>query len=129
LFARFPSRKIGPRGYLTHNFNIAGYGSSRSKEQGQVPTAAEKREKLAMMSDVFRRVYERKHFESAQERNLFLDKMVAWFDRLFDAWQEETMSDLKDRLRGLGVKEKEVNDAIAQIEAGLPHKSPKRPVN
>jgi hypothetical protein len=92
-----------------------------------VPTAAEKREQLAMMSDVFRRVYERKNFKSAEDRNLFLDKMVAWFDRLFDAWQEETMNDLKDRLRGLGVKDKELNDAIGQIEAGLPHKSPKRP--
>ena len=90
-----------------------------------MPTAAEKREKLAMMSGVFRRVYEKKQFQSAEERNLFLDKMVAWFDRLFDAWQDETMNDLKNRLRGLGVKEKELNEALTQIEAGLPHKSPK----
>ena len=79
------------------------------------------------MSSVFRRVYERKHFNSPEERNLFLDKMVAWFDRLFDSWQEETMKDLKGRLRGLGVRENEVDDAIAQIEAGLPRKRPKRP--
>lgn len=90
-------------------------------------TAAEKREKLVVMSSVFRRVYERKHFNSAEERNLFLDKMVAWFDRLFDAWEEETMNDLKARLRGLGVRENEVNDAIAQIEADLPRKHRRRP--
>jgi hypothetical protein len=56
---------------------------------------------------------------------LFLDKMAARFDRLFDAWQEETMEDLKQRLRSLGVTEKEVNEAIAQIEAGLNDKKPK----
>jgi len=97
------------------------------KEQGAnpVPSAKAKQEKLAMMSDVFRRVYERKSFKSAEDRNLFLDKMVAWFDRLFDAWQEETMEDLKQRLRSLGVSEEEVNEAIAQIEAGLDDKKPK----
>ena len=56
-----------------------------------------------MMSDVFRRVYEKKNFASAQDRDRFLDKMVAWFDRLFDAWQEETMDDLKIRLKTLGI--------------------------
>ena len=90
-----------------------------------MPSAKAKQEKLAMMSDVFRRVYERKSFKSAEDRNLFLDKMVAWFDRLFDAWQEETMEDLKQRLRSLGVSEEEVNEAIAQIEAGLDDKKPK----
>lgn len=78
------------------------------------------------MSDVFRRVYERKSFKSADERNLFLDKMVAWFDRLFDAWQEETTDDLKHRLRSLGVTDEELNEAIAQIEAGLDRTKPKR---
>jgi hypothetical protein len=99
----------------------------QTKEEKLVPTAKEKREKLAMMSDIFRRVYERKQFKSAAERNLFLDKMVAWSDRLFDVWQEETMDDLKQRLRSLGVKEKELSDAIAQIEAGLPDRSLKKP--
>jgi hypothetical protein len=63
-------------------------------------------------------VYERKRFKSAEDRNLFLDKMVAWFDRLFDAWQEETPDDLKRRLRILGVTEEELDEAIAEIEAG-----------
>jgi hypothetical protein len=94
-----------------------------------VPSANEKREKLALMSDLFRRVYERKSFKSAEERNLFLDKMVAWFDRLFDAWQEETMDDLKHRLRALGVTEDELNEAIAQIEAGLDDIKQKRTEN
>jgi hypothetical protein len=83
-----------------------------------VPSAKDKQEKLAMMSDVFRRVYERKSFKSAADRNLFLDKMVAWFDRLFDAWQEETMEDLKQRLRSLGVTEDELNEAINRVGAG-----------
>lgn len=82
-----------------------------------MPTPKEKREKLAVMSDVFRRVYEKKHFKSPEERHRFLDKMVAWFDRLFDAWQEETMDDLKIRLKALGITEEELNEAIAQIEA------------
>ena len=90
-----------------------------------MPSPEEKREKLAMMSDLFRRVYERKRFKSAAERHMFLDKMVAWFDRLFDAWQEETMDDLKHRLRLLGVTEEELNEAIAQIEAGLDDIKPK----
>ena len=81
------------------------------------------------MSDLFRRVYERKTFKSAEERNLFLDKMVAWFDRLFDSWQEETMDDLKHRLRALGVTEEELNAAVAQIEAGLDDIKPKRTEN
>ena len=79
-----------------------------------------------MMSDVFRRVYERKTFKSAEERNLFLDKMVAWFDRLFDAWQDETMDDLKPRLRGLGVSEEELNETIVQIEGSSHHVKSKR---
>jgi len=79
-----------------------------------------------MMSDLFRRVYERKSFKSAEDRNLFLDKMVAWFDRLFDAWQDETMDDLKHRLRALGVTEEELNEAIAQIEARPDHIKRKR---
>ena len=82
-----------------------------------------------MMSDLFRRVYERKSFKSADDRNLFLDKMVAWFDRLFDAWQDETMEDLKNRLRALGVTEEELNEAIAQIEARPDHLKPKRTEN
>lgn len=82
-----------------------------------------------MMSDLFRRVYERKSFKSAEDRNLFLDKMVAWFDRLFDSWQEETMDDLKHRLRALGVTEEELNAAVAQIEAGLDDIKPKRTEN
>jgi hypothetical protein len=94
-----------------------------------VPSPKDKREKLAMMSDLFRRVYERKNFKSAEDRNLFLDKMVAWFDRLFDAWQDETMDDLKRRLRALGVTEAELNEAIAQIEAGLDDIKPKRTEN
>ena len=94
-----------------------------------MPSPKDKREKLATMSDLFRRVYERKTFKSAEERNLFLDKMVAWFDRLFDSWQEETMDDLKHRLRALGVTEEELNAAIAQIEAGLDDIKPKRTEN
>lgn len=94
-----------------------------------MPSPRDKREKLAMMSDLFRRVYERKSFKSAEDRNLFLDKMVAWFDRLFDAWQDETMDDLKHRLRALGVTEEELNEAIAQIEAGLDDIKPKRTEN
>ena len=82
-----------------------------------------------MMSDLFRRVYERKSFKSAEDRNLFLDKMVAWFDRLFDAWQDETMEDLKNRLRALGVTGEELNEAIAQIEARPDHLKPKRTEN
>lgn len=91
-----------------------------------MPSAKEKQEKLAMMSGVFRRVYERKRFESPEERNLFLDKMVAWFDRLFDAWQEETMDDLKRRLGDLGITEEELNDAMAHIEDGSDHVKTKR---
>lgn len=94
-----------------------------------MPSPKDKREKLATMSDLFRRVYERKTFKSAEERNLFLDKMVAWFDRLFDSWQEETMDDLKHRLRALGVTEEELNAAVAQIEAGLDDIKPKRTEN
>jgi len=94
-----------------------------------VPSPKDKQEKLAMMSDLFRRVYERKSFKSAEDRNLFLDKMVAWFDRLFDAWQDETMEDLKNRLRALGVTEEELNEAIAQIEARPDHLKPKRTEN
>ena len=94
-----------------------------------MPSPKDKREKLATMSDLFRRVYERKTFKSAEERNLFLDKMVAWFDRLFNAWQDETMDDLKHRLRALGVTEEELNAAIAQIEAGLDDIKPKRTEN
>jgi hypothetical protein len=94
-----------------------------------VPSAKEKQEKLAMMSDLFRRVYERKSFKSSEERNLFLDKMVAWFDQLFDAWQEETLDDLEHRLRALGATEEELNEAIARIEAGPYHKKPKGPQN
>lgn len=94
-----------------------------------MPSAKEKQEKLAMMSDLFRRVYERKSFKSSEERNLFLDKMVAWFDQLFDAWQEETLDDLKHRLRSLGATEEDLNEAIARIEAGPYHKKPKGPQN
>lgn len=94
-----------------------------------MPSPRDKRERLAMMSDLFRRVYERKSFKSAEDRNLFLDKMVAWFDRLFDAWQDETMEDLKNRLRALGVTEEELNEAIAQIEARPDHLKPKRTEN
>lgn len=94
-----------------------------------MPSPRDKRERLAMMSDLFRRVYERKSFKSAEDRNLFLDKMVAWFDRLFDAWQDETMDDLKHRLRALGVTEEELNEAIAQIEARPDHIKPKRTEN
>ena len=79
-----------------------------------------------MMSDVFRRGYERKNFKSPEERNRFLDRMVAWFDRLFDAWQEQTVADLKERLRSLGVNEEEVDDAIAQSETGRDGKKPER---
>lgn len=82
-----------------------------------------------MMSDLFRRVYERKRFKSAEDRNLFLDKMVAWFDRLFDAWQDETMDDLKHRLKALGVTEEELNEAITQVEAGLDDIKPRRTEN
>jgi hypothetical protein len=101
------------------------------KGQGanQVPSPKDKREKLAMMSDLFRRVYERKRFKSAEDRNLFLDKMVAWFDRLFDAWQDETMDDLKHRLKALGVTEEELNEAITQVEAGLDDIKPRRTEN
>jgi hypothetical protein len=91
-----------------------------------VPSPKDKQEKLAVMSDLFRRVYERKDFKSAEERNLFLDKMLAWFDRLFDAWQEETMDDLKRRLKALGVTEEELNEAVAQIEAKPDHLEPKK---
>lgn len=82
-----------------------------------------------MMSDLFRRVYERKRFKSAEERNLFLDKMVAWFDQLFDAWQEETLDDLKHRLRALGTTEEELNEAIAHIEVEPYHRKPRGPQN
>ena len=94
-----------------------------------MPSPKAKQEKLAVMSDLFRRVYERKSFKSAEDRNLFLDKMVAWFDRLFDAWQKETMDDLRHRLRPLGVTEEELNEAIAQIEARPDHLRPRRPEN
>ncbi len=79
-----------------------------------------------MMSDVFRRVYEKKQFKSPEDRHRFLDKMVAWFDRLFDAWEKETMNDFKFRLKALGITENELNEAIAQIEARPEHMRPKR---
>jgi hypothetical protein len=91
-----------------------------------MPTPKEKREKLAIMSDVFRRVYERKNFQSPEERRRFLDKMVAWFGRLFDAWQEETMNDFEHRLKTLGITQEELNEAIAQIEARPDHMKPRR---
>ncbi len=79
-----------------------------------------------MMSDVFRRVYEKKHFKSPDDRHRFLDKRVAWFDRLFDAWEKETMDDFKIRLKVLVITEGELNEAIAQIEARPEHMRPKR---
>ncbi len=91
-----------------------------------MPSAKEKREKLAMMSDVFRRVYEHKNFKSPEDRRRFLDKMVAWFDRLFDAWEQETMGDFTQRLKALGITQEELNEAIAQIEARPDHMKPKR---
>ncbi len=91
-----------------------------------MPTAKEKREKLAIMSDVFRRVYEHKKFQSPEERHRFLDKMVAWFNRLFDAWEHETMDDFTHRLKALGITQEELSEAMAQIEARPEHMRPKR---
>ena len=80
-----------------------------------------------MMSELFRRVYERKNFKSAEDRNLFLDKMVAWFDRLFDAWKEETMDDSKRRLETSGITEEELNEAAAQFKAAPDRLNQKEP--
>jgi hypothetical protein len=52
--------------------------------------------------------------------------VVAWFDRLFDAWEKETMDGFEQRLKALGITQEELSEPIVQIEARPDHMKPKR---